>query len=51
LNYTRDKRLNYGDSHHCVTGLLRTFLCYAFGPAALRATVPDCSRQSGGTHV
>ena len=24
LNYTRDIRLNYRDSHHCVTGLLRT---------------------------
>ena len=28
LNYTRDMCLNYRDSHHCVTGLLRTSLYY-----------------------
>ncbi len=34
LNYTRDKCLNYRDSHHCVMGLLRTSLY-----SALRASV------------
>ena len=33
LNYTRDIRLNYRDSHQCVTGVLRTSLY-----SALRAS-------------
>ena len=39
LNYTRDKRLIYRDSHHCVMGVLRTSLYSApAGPASLRCS-------------
>ena len=35
LNYTRDKRLNYYDSHHYVMGLLRTVTPGILPPATL----------------